>query len=153
MPKGAKGRRTAPHRRATRRVAPGEAAGAGGLTVVAGREHVDDLEVVLDPQLGLSDLVAGLASEMVRAVALQDDYHHREHTLSVLIDHQLGGGVKDCWVAEGRKGRGLRDRTAAQMASNPEALFEDIDSARAVRILSTALTNHRARSRTTRSRT
>lgn len=253
MPKGS---RRAPHRRATRRAATGEVTGAAGLTVVSGREQADDLEVVLDPQLGLSDLVGDLAADMVRAVAaastplaaelalspmlgtldrmapeestpedraamrrdllggliswaesapspgaltllrvaavlgdpetrhragsaadrvaasgvqdrpwagqlgrpelvrvwwyadmfgdqesvtLQYGYHHREHTVSALIDHQLGGGVKDCWVAEGGKARGLRDRTAAHMADNPVALFEDIDAARAVQILSPAL--------------
>ena len=253
-----KGRRRAPHRRATRRSATGEATGAADLTVIPGREQADDLEVVIDPQLGLSDLVGDLASDMVRAVAaastplaaelalspvlgmldrmapeestpadraavrrdllsgliawaestaspdalallrvaavlgdpetrqqagsaadrvaasgvqdrpwagvlgrptlirawwygdvfgdqesvaLQYDYHHREHTVSVLIDHQLGGGVKDCWVAEGHRTRGLRERTAARMAENPVALFEDIDAAHAVQVLSTAL-NH-----------
>ena len=75
------------------------------------------------------------------SVAVQYDYHHREHTLSVLIDHQLGGGVKDCWVAQGRQTRSLHDRTAAQMADNPMALFEDIDATRAVQILQTALTH------------
>ncbi len=73
------------------------------------------------------------------SVALHYDYHHREHTLCVLIDHQLGGGVKDCWVAEGRQTRSLHDRTAAEMADNPMALFEDIDAARAEQILRTAL--------------
>ncbi len=77
------------------------------------------------------------------SVALQYDYHHREHTVSVLIDHQLGGGVKDCWVAEGHRTRGLRERTAARMAENPVALFEDIDAAHAVQVLSTALDHPR----------
>lgn len=27
-------------------------------------------------------------------------YGRREHTLTVLIDHVLGGGVKDCWIGE-----------------------------------------------------
>lgn len=75
------------------------------------------------------------------SVALQYDYYHREHTLCVLIDHQLGGGLKDCWIAEGRQARNLHDRTAAQMAENPLALFEDIDAARAEQILRTALTH------------
>jgi hypothetical protein len=230
--------------------------GSAGLAVLTAREQADHLEVVLDPQLGLSDLVGDLASEMVRGVAaattplaaelalspvlgtldrmapaestpaertamrrdllsgliawaeaaaspgalallrvaavlgdphtrqqagsaaervaasgvqdrpwagvlgrptllrawwygdvfgeqesvfLQYTYHHREHTLSVLIDHELGGGVKDCWVAEGSRTRGFRERTAALMAENPTAQFEDIDAARAVQILSTAL--------------
>jgi len=253
-----RGRKSAPERRATRRAATGQSPESPGLTLVPAPEQADDLEVVLDPELGLADLVGDIASEMVRAVAaartplhaelalspvlgmlermapeestpgqraamaqdlvcglidwaqaaaapgplaflrvaavlgypttrqrarsaadrmaasgigdrpwagtlgrpelvrawwyadvfgeqesvaLQYDYHHREHTLSVLIDHQLGGGVKDCWVAEGRQTRSLHDRTAAQMAHNPMALFEDIDAARAVQILQTALTH------------
>ncbi len=253
-----KGRKKTPDRRATRRAATGELAGSPGLTLVPHSEQADDLEVVLDPELGLADLVGDIASEMVSAVAaartpldaelalspmlgmfdrmapeesttqqraamrqdllagliawaqsaaspgalsflrvaavlgdpatreqagsaaermaasgvrdrpwaavlgrpelvrawwfgdvfgnqesvsLQYDYHHREHTLSVLIDHQLGGGVKDCWVAEGRLTRGLRNRTAAEMAENPMSLFEDIDAARAVQILQTGLSH------------
>lgn len=27
-------------------------------------------------------------------------YGKRQHTLTVLIDHDLGGGVKDCWISE-----------------------------------------------------
>ncbi|HST82611.1 MAG TPA: hypothetical protein VLL08_12825 [Kineosporiaceae bacterium] len=27
-------------------------------------------------------------------------YGTRDHTLTALIDHQLGGGVKDCWISE-----------------------------------------------------
>lgn len=73
------------------------------------------------------------------SVALQYDYYHRQHVVCVLIDHQLGGGIKDCWVAEGRKTRDLRDRTAAQMANNPMAVFEDIDAGDARRILTLAL--------------
>jgi hypothetical protein len=254
----AKGHRSAPDRRATRRAVTGQSPGSPGLTLVPASEPVDDLEVVLDPQLDLAGLVGDIASEMVRAVAaartpldaelalspvlgmlermapqestpeqraavtedlvggligwaqagassarlaflrvagvlsdpatrdqavaaavrmagdgvrdrpwaaalgrprlvrawwyadvfgeqesvaLHYDYHHREHTLSVLIDHQLGGGVKDCWIAEGRHIRGLRERTAAQMAGNPMAVFEDIDAARAAQILQTALTH------------
>jgi hypothetical protein len=34
------------------------------------------------------------------AVTLTFSYGSREHALSVLIDHTLGGGVKDCWVTD-----------------------------------------------------
>jgi hypothetical protein len=251
-----KGRRRTPDRQATRRGATGVESGSPRLVLVPGPDHTGDLEVVLDPELSLSDMVGDLATEMVRAVAaartpldaelafgpvlgmldrlapeestpqeraamrhdllsgliswaeaaaspgalaflrvaavlgdpqprhqagaaadrlaasgvpdrpwvsalgrpalvrawwygdvfgnqesvaLLYDYHHREHTLSVLIDHELGGGVKDCWIAEGRKTRGLRDRTAAEMADNPMATFEDIDAERAVETLGAAL--------------
>jgi Plasmid pRiA4b ORF-3-like protein len=52
-------------------------------------------------------------------------YRHREHALCVLIDHGLGGGIKDAWIAEGRDARGLRDDVAATMAAEPTAIFED----------------------------
>jgi hypothetical protein len=54
------------------------------------------------------------------------DYMSREHVVSVLIDHGLGGGVKDALVAEGRALSRLRNDTAAEMASNPLAEFEDL---------------------------
>jgi hypothetical protein len=66
-------------------------------------------------------------------------YAHREHCVCALIDHQLGGGVKDCWISEGRSARGLRAGSAAQMAANPVALFEDIDACRAVQVLAAGL--------------
>jgi hypothetical protein len=96
-------------------------------------------------RLGRPDLIRAWWYGDVRgeqeSVTLHYDYHHREHTLSVLIDHQLGGGVKDCWIGEGRQIRGLRDRTAAQMADTPGTLFEDVDTARAEQVLSAALTH------------
>ena len=60
------------------------------------------------------------------SVTVLFDYSHREHAVSVLIDHELGGGIKDCWVAEGKMARGMRNHTAAAMAAEPLALFEDI---------------------------
>lgn len=251
-------RKNAPDRRATRRTGAGHSVGPTGLRLVSSAEQTDALEVALDPGLALADLVADIASEMIRAVAaartpldaelvvspvlgmlermgpedatagqqaamVQDlltglidwargqespaalaflrvaavlgppaarrlaasaadqvaaggvrdrpwaealgrpellrawwygdvsgeqesvalhyNYYHREHIFCVLIDHQLGGGVKDCWIAQGRQIRGLRDRTAAQLADNPMALFEDIDASRAEQVLTSALTH------------
>jgi hypothetical protein len=66
-------------------------------------------------------------------------YGHREHALSVLIDHALGGGIKDAWIAEGRDARGLRDHVADTMAVEPTALFEDITEHQALDGLRAAL--------------
>jgi hypothetical protein len=38
------------------------------------------------------------------------DYQGREHALMVLVDHQLGGGIKDCWVCEGRAAKEIKGR-------------------------------------------
>ncbi|ADU49636.1 hypothetical protein Intca_3151 [Intrasporangium calvum DSM 43043] len=67
------------------------------------------------------------------------DYRGRDHLLMVLIDHDLGGGVKDCWVAEGRRAREMRDAIAARMASDDAAFFEDIDAAGFAELLGSAL--------------
>jgi hypothetical protein len=67
------------------------------------------------------------------------DYRGREHILMVLIDHGLGGGVKDSWVAEGRRARGMRDEIAAKMAGDDEAFFEDVDAAALAQLLEIAL--------------
>jgi len=34
-------------------------------------------------------------------IAITFDYGRKGHAVSVLIDHVLGGGVKDCWVGDG----------------------------------------------------
>jgi hypothetical protein len=99
---------------------------------VTAAEQADDLEVVLDPDLAMADLIGDIASEMVRAVAAartpldaelavspvlgllgrmapEDATPGQPATmvldfLTGLIDWaQLGGGVKDCWIAEGRQ--------------------------------------------------
>lgn len=67
------------------------------------------------------------------------DYRGREHLLMVLIDHDLGGGVKDSWVAQGHRASRMRDEVAAKMAGNEEAFFEDIDGATLARLLESAL--------------
>ena len=75
------------------------------------------------------------------SVGVLFDYRGREHALMVLIDHTLGGGIKDCWVSEGRPAKEMRDTVAAAMASNPTTLFEDIDAVAVAGLLGSALTN------------
>jgi hypothetical protein len=49
-------------------------------------------------------------------------YGRREHALTVLIDHELGGGVKDCWVSEDPAGV-LAESTAATADEGIEIEF------------------------------
>lgn len=66
-------------------------------------------------------------------------YRGRDHLLMVLIDHGLGGGVKDCWVAEGRRARKIRDEISTLMANTESAYFENIDAATCADLLGAAL--------------
>ena len=63
----------------------------------------------------------------------------RDHALMVLIDHQLGGGVKDCWVATGKNATRMRATVASGMAGRPTAFFEHLDAASAAGWLREAL--------------
>ena len=73
------------------------------------------------------------------SVGVLCDYRGREHVVMVLVDHLLGGGVKDCWVSEGRAAKDMRNSVAAAMAGNPETFFEDIDAADVAALLGAAL--------------
>jgi hypothetical protein len=73
------------------------------------------------------------------SVGVLFDYRGREHVLMVLVDHLLGGGVKDCWVSEGRAAKEMRNSVATAMASEPTTFFEDIDTATATGLLGSAL--------------
>ena len=73
------------------------------------------------------------------SVGVLFDYQGREHAVMVLLDHMLGGGVKDCWVAEGRPATDLRNSVATAMAGEPDTFFEDIDPATAADLLARAL--------------
>jgi len=64
-------------------------------------------------------------------------YGKREHTLTVLIDHELGGGVKDCWVGEDPDGVLIETR-AVLVPEGIEVEFIPIDQA--TQTLRTALT-------------
>ena len=73
------------------------------------------------------------------SVGVLFDYRGREHVVMVLVDHLLGGGVKDCWVSEGRAAKDMRNSVAAAMAGNPDTFFEDIDAAAVAALLGSAL--------------
>jgi hypothetical protein len=73
------------------------------------------------------------------SVGVLFDYRGREHVLMILVDHMLGGGVKDCWVSEGRAARGMRNSVATAMANDDETFFEDIDAGAAAVLLGSAL--------------
>jgi hypothetical protein len=64
-------------------------------------------------------------------------YGKREHALTVLIDHDLGGGVKDCWIGENPAGM-LAETRAALAADGIEV--EVIAVEEATDALRTALT-------------
>lgn len=73
------------------------------------------------------------------SVGVLFDYRGREHVLMVLVDHLLGGGVKDCWVSEGRAAKDMRNSVATAMAGEPTTFFEDIDAAAVTGLLGSAL--------------
>jgi len=75
------------------------------------------------------------------SVGVLFDYRGREHALMVLVDHLLGGGIKDCWVVEGRSAKEMRNTVAAAMASEPTTFFEDIDAVAVAALLGSTLTN------------
>jgi len=69
------------------------------------------------------------------------DYASREHAVSVLLDHPLGGGVKDSFVADGSRARRLRPLMDQQMRDNPDSFVEDLLLEQANDLLRTALGN------------
>lgn len=73
------------------------------------------------------------------SVGVLFDYRGREHALMVLVDHQLGGGIKDCLVSDGRAAKDMRNSVAAAMAAEPDTFFADIDAGEAAALLGSAL--------------
>jgi hypothetical protein len=63
-------------------------------------------------------------------------YGDRQHAVSVLIDHGLGGKIKDAWVAQAA---GLRADTERAARADPLVVFEMIDAADAGRRLKRAI--------------
>jgi hypothetical protein len=64
-------------------------------------------------------------------------YGHREHAVSVLIDHVLGGGIKDCWVTDEAEILWQRTRTLPDI--EPDALIEQLSWSQAHDRFSAAL--------------
>jgi hypothetical protein len=121
---------------ATSRVAAGEGAGRLAAAGVADRPWAGRVGHPMMLRAWRFGDVFGAQS----SVGVLFDYRGREHVLMVLVDHLLGGGIKDCWVAEGRPVKEMRNTVAAAMASKPETFFEDIAAAVAG-LLGSALTN------------
>jgi len=69
------------------------------------------------------------------SLSMTFSYGLRDHTVSVLIDHGRGGGIKDIWVA---KGAGLF-ATELVAGGDPRVVFEIIPSAQARERLEQAL--------------
>ena len=73
------------------------------------------------------------------SVGVQFDEGGREHVLMVLVDHQLGGGLKDAWIAEGPDARDLHTAVATELAGDPMVVVENIDEDAAASLLRDAL--------------
>ncbi|MGN6331050.1 MAG: hypothetical protein ACTHOD_05270 [Motilibacteraceae bacterium] len=63
----------------------------------------------------------------------------RDHAISVLVDHVLGGGVKDVWLADGRAAREMHDLVKESASAEPDAFFRDVDVRTAAELLRAAL--------------
>ena len=73
------------------------------------------------------------------SLAVLFGYPRQDHVLTVLIDHSLGGGIKDCWIGVGKRATGLRDHTATTLGSDPDIWFRDVDVVTAATVLRRAL--------------
>lgn len=71
------------------------------------------------------------------AVTATFAYGAREHALSVLIDHNRGGKIRDAWVSDAA---GLLDKTWLTAENDPSVVFERIDPAEAGTRLRQAIT-------------
>ncbi len=106
-------------------------------------------QMVLD---GLADMpwVAGLGSPVPgrcfgytdiygeqRSMVVTFRYGRKAHALVVLIDYVLGGGIKDCYVADYSESLRTEYR---KIGRDPEVTFSDLDPGEARAILSQALT-------------
>jgi hypothetical protein len=81
----------------------------------------------------------GDAAGRQESVGLIFTYPGEPHVISVLVDHDLGGGIRDCWSADGPEAAGLRERTAEVIAAEPGATFRDIDADAALDVLASAI--------------
>jgi hypothetical protein len=65
-------------------------------------------------------------------VSLLFNYAGREHAILTLVDHSLGGGVRDAFLVEGRRASRLRDDTWEQLEDDPAAVIEALLRSRVV---------------------
>jgi len=73
------------------------------------------------------------------SVGLLFDYAGREHAVLTLIDHGLGGGLKDAFLVEGRPASRLRADTWERLGDDPATVIQDVDAGRAAQVLIQAL--------------
>lgn len=85
----------------------------------------------IGPGFGYGDFFGAQES-----IAVCFSYGRKEHAVVVLIDHDLGGGVKDCFVTD--QGRKLRDRFA-DITAQQGIVLEDYTAAQSASILEHAL--------------
>jgi hypothetical protein len=71
-----------------------------------------------------------------QAIALGFTYGRKQHAVSVLIDHVLGGGVKDCFVCDSAAKLRVEYQSVARQ---PEVTYRDYSPAAAASILAHAL--------------
>lgn len=72
------------------------------------------------------------------SVGVLFSYPGRDHALAVLIDHTLGGGLKDCFLADGRGAADVLE-VGRRAAAEPEVWFRDVDLATAAAVLCEAV--------------
>jgi hypothetical protein len=70
------------------------------------------------------------------SIALTFAYGRKKHAVCVLIDYDLGGGVKDCWITE--KAAEIKKRYRS-MGERGMALYADLSLADGLTKLQTAL--------------
>ncbi len=71
-----------------------------------------------------------------RSMVITFRYGRKAHALIVLIDYMLGGGIKDCYVAD--YSESLRTQYQ-KLGRDPDVIFSDLDAAEARAILIEAL--------------
>ena len=72
-----------------------------------------------------------------RSMVVSFRYGRKAHAIVVLIDYLLGGGIKDCYVADYSESLRTEYR---KIGRDPEVIFSDLDPAEARAILAQALT-------------
>jgi hypothetical protein len=71
------------------------------------------------------------------SVTMTFGYGESEHAFSVLIDHGMGGRIKDAWVSNAA---GLLDQTWLAVENDPLVVFERLEPAQAAERLERAIT-------------